>query len=341
MKANRTIALAAVLLALGAGAAWAGSENRVGTGGLHELRLPVGARSTALAGADIGSVSGAEALFYNPSGIAGTDRGTELMFSNTSYIAGTDVNFVGVTQSLGDLGMIGISAKVFSVGEIERTTETSPDGTGEFFSPTTTVIGLGYGKRMTDRVNFGGAFYFASERILQETASGVSFDFGFQYDTGYRGLKLGMAMKNFGPNSEFSGADFERNIRYDEDDPQSGNRTVTNNSSLFELPSLFQLGLSMPLVQGPTNLNAHALFQSNSFGRDEGRFGMELAVRNLAALRAGYVYNGDDESLFGLSYGVGVNVPLGSTRLAIDYAGQTINDGIFDDIQHVAVSLLF
>ena len=341
MKANRSIGWTAVMLVLGCAAAWAGSETRLGTGGLQQLRQPVGARSTALAGADIGSVSGAEALFYNPSGIAATDHTTEVLFSNTSYIADMDVNFVGIVQSMGDLGTLGLSAKVFSVGQIERTTESNPDGTGELFSPTTTIIGLGYGKRMTDRVNFGGTLNYYSERILQETASGVSFDFGFQYDTGYRGMKLGMSMKNFGSNGQFSGTDFERNILYQEDDPQSGSRTVTNESSRFELPALFQLGLSLPLSQGQTRSSVHGLFQSNSFGRDEARVGFELGYRDAAALRAGYVYNGNEQNLFGLSYGVGLYTKLGTSNLGVDYAGQTVKDGIFDDIHHVAVSLHF
>jgi hypothetical protein len=332
--------MAAVILVLGVGVAQAASDERLGTSGAPELRLPVGARTVAMGGANLGSVSGAEAIFYNPAGIAATDSPTEIMFSNTQYIANMTVNFVAVTQRLGNVGTLGISAKVFSVGDIPFTTESAPDGTGELFSPTFSTLGLTYGRKMTDRVNFGGTIYYISERILQETAGGVAFDFGFQYDTGYQGLMLGMAMKNFGPNLEYSGSDFERNLVLPGDDPQSGSRTVSSGSAKFELPSYFQLGMSYPVLRGTNSITLHGLYQNNSYAVDDGRVGAEWMYRKDGALRVGYKYSSNSDDLFGLTYGAGVRVPLGSANLWVDYAGQTVSD-FFDDVHHVALSLVF
>jgi len=340
MKTRRILGMAMAILVIVTGAAWAGSEERLGTGGASELRLPVGARAIAMGGASLGSVSGAEALFYNPAGAAATDSPTEVMFSHTQYIADMDVNYFGVTQSMGALGVLGLSAKVLSIGDIPFTNEAAPDGTGEIFSPTFATMGLTYAKRMTDRVNFGGTLSYISERILQETAAGAAFDFGFQYDTGYQGMKLGMAMKNFGPNLEFNGSDFDRNLLLPGDDPQSGSRTVSSGSARFEMPSYFQLGLSYPVVQGANSLTLHGIYQSSSFGQDEGCVGGEWMYRRDAALRLGYRYNSSDDFLYGLSYGAGLRVPLGTANLWVDYAGQTVSD-FFDDIQHLALSIVF
>lgn len=339
MKTRNVLGMAAAILMV-AGTAWAGSEDRLGTSGAPELRLPVGARNIAMGGASLGAVSGVEALFYNPAGIAVDENPTQLMFSHTQHIADMDLNYFGVTQTVGTLGVIGLSAKVLSVGEIPFTSEASPDGTGEMFTPTFATLGLTYAKRMTDRVNFGGTLSYISEKILQETAAGMAFDFGFQYDTGYQGMRLGMAMKNFGSNLQFNGSDFERNVLLPGDDPQAGNRTVTSGSARFELPSYFQLGMSYPVVQGTSSLTLHALYQSNSYGLDEGRFGGEWMYRKDAALRAGYVYNSSDDFLYGLSYGAGVRVPLGTANLWVDYAGQQVSE-FFDDVQHVALSIVF
>ncbi len=340
MKINRWTGLAVAVLSWMAGPVWAGTEERLGTGGAPELRLPVGARSIALAGANLGSIAGPEALFYNPAGIAGTEAGTQVLFSNTAYIADMDVNFVGVSQRMGDWGVLGLSVKVLSVGDIIFTSESAPDGTGEVFSPTFSTMGLTYARQMTDRVNFGGTIYYVAERILQETAAGVAFDFGFQYDTGYRGARLGMTMKNFGPNLSYNGADFETNLRPPDSDPQSGNRTFSSGSSHFELPSYFQLGMSLPLVQGQTSLTAHGLYSSNSYDVDDGRVGLELGWRQDGALRLGYKFSGNDDDLFGLSYGAGLRVPVGGSAMWLDYAGQTVSD-FFDDIHHVSLSLNF
>ncbi len=340
MRAQRIFWMTVVVLVLGSSLALAASDERLGTSGAPELRLPIGARTLAMGGANLGSVTGVEAIFYNPAGIASTDSPTEIMFSNTRYIADMSVNFVGVTQRLGGLGTVGVSAKVFSVGEIPFTTESAPDGTGETFSPTFATMGLSYGRKMTDRVNFGGTVYYISERILQETAAGVAFDFGFQYDTGYQGLTMGMTMKNFGPNLEYSGADFERNIVLPGDDPQSGARTVSSGSAKFELPSYFQLGLSYPVMRGTNSLTVHTLYQNNSYAVDDGRVGAEWMYRKDAALRVGYKFSSNSDDLFGLTYGAGLRVPLGSANVWVDYAGQTVSD-FFDDVQHVAVSLVF
>src|SRR5262249_43429900 len=79
--AIRALGLAALaaLVALVAASAWAGSDGRKGTNGAVELQIPVGARSTALGAPSTSDVSGAEATFWNPAGLAGLD-GTEVVF---------------------------------------------------------------------------------------------------------------------------------------------------------------------------------------------------------------------------------------------------------------------
>ncbi|HET9327210.1 MAG TPA: PorV/PorQ family protein [Candidatus Eisenbacteria bacterium] len=340
MRAQRILGMAAVILVLGSGVALAAGDDRLGTSGAPELRLPIGARNVGMSGANLGAVSGVESIFYNPAGIVGNDSPTEVMFSNTQFIADMAVNFVGVAQKMGNVGTVGLSAKVFSVGEIAFTSETAPDGTGEMFSPTFATLGLTYGRQMTDRVNFGGTVYYVAEKILQETASGVAFDFGFQYDTGFQGLMLGLAMKNFGPSLEFDGADFDQNIVLPGDDPQASPRTVGSGSAHFELPSNFQFGMSYPLMQGANSVMVHGLYQNNSYAMDDGRIGAEYMYRKDAALRLGYKYSGNEDDLFGLTYGAGVRVGLGSANLWVDYAGQQVSE-FFDDVHHISLNLAF
>jgi hypothetical protein len=341
MKAIRAMGMATILLTVVGGAAWGGSDNRLGTNGALELRLPVDAREIAMAGADLGSVQGVQALFYNPAGVAESDSKTEVSFTHTNWIANMNINYVGVAQSIGGVGTLGLSAKVLSVGDIPFTSESAPDGNGEVFSPTFSTLGLTYARRMTDRVNFGGTVYYISERIMQETAAGLAFDFGFQYDTDFRGIRLGMSMRDFGPNTSYAGSDFDRLIHLNSDDPQAANRNVSLSSASFELPSSFQFSLSMPLVRnGGSALMLHGLYESNSFASDDGRVGAEFMYRKLFALRAGYKITTNSDDLFGLSYGAGVRVPLGNSALWLDYAGQTVSN-FFDDVQNVSLTMKF
>jgi hypothetical protein len=340
MSKHITTGLVIAALLLQAGAALAGSEGRLGTGGQSELRIPVGARSIGIAGSNVGSIQGAEAVFYNPAGLASSERQTELLFSYARYIADMDLNYLAIAQNMGALGWVGFSAKVLSVGEMIFTTESAPEGTGETFSPTFSTLGLTYAKALTDRVNFGGTLYYTSERILEANAGGVAFDFGFQYDTGMQGIRLGAAMKNYGSTLQFGGGDFERQIRLGEDDPNADTRTLAFGSSEYELPSYFSGGFSWPAVRGLNNFTVHGLYQSNSFGVDEARVGAELGLRRDATLRVGYKVTSNDDDLFGLTYGVGLRVPLASTDLFVDYGGQQVSD-FFDDVHHVSIRFDF
>jgi len=95
-------ALAALAaLALLAGPAWAGTEERLGTGGNSAGRIMVGARSVGLAFSDLAATQGVEAMFGNPAGLARGDANTEVMFSHAAYIADMDLNYVAVAQQVG------------------------------------------------------------------------------------------------------------------------------------------------------------------------------------------------------------------------------------------------
>lgn len=341
MDARKYLGIVLAALALAATPAWAGSPERAGTSGAPELTLPVGARSVALAGSDVGTVSGVEALYYNPAGIANAKGNTELAFSHTTYIADMSYNYFAVTQAVGGFGYLGVSAKVFSVGEMIRTTEAAPDGTGEKFSPTFSTVGLSYGRKMTDRVNFGATVQYTAEHILQETAAGVSFSFGFQYDTDYRGLQLGMAMNNVGSNMEYSGSDLDHLQQLPGYNPFVASRNVGLSSATFELPTNFQFGLSAPLVHSGVNaFTLHGLYVSNSFAVDEGRLGGEYMYSKLFALRAGYKITSNTDDLFKFTYGLGVKVPVGASSMWVDYAGQPVSN-YFDDVQHLSLTFQF
>jgi hypothetical protein len=259
------------------------------------------------------------------------------------------VNFAGVTTTFGKLGSIGLSAKVLNVGDIEVTTEFAPDGTGEYFNPTFMVLGATYARRMTDRVNFGGTFQYVYEKIRTEEATGVAFDFGLQYDTKWHGVKFGLVMKNFGPDMTFSGPGFEHSVMIPGDDPQSQRRIVRIVPASFSLPTSIHMGVSMALVdEEEYAVTPHFTFQSNNFSYDEFRLGLEGAfLKRIISVRVGMVHSAaadgmmdeEDNYLYGLNAGVGINVPIGMSHLLFDYSwGKT---DFFDDISWYTLRFTF
>jgi hypothetical protein len=340
MKVYSLALTAGAVLLLAAGVAQADSQGRIGTSSAPELRLPVGARSIALGSSDLVMVGGAEALFYNPAGIANTDRKTDVLFSHTQYIADMKVNYVAVAQDMGGIGRLGVSAKVLSIGTIPYTTEAAPDGTGQTFSPTFSTLGLTYGKELTDRVNFGATVYYISERILQETAAGVAFDFDSS-TTRACGARFWLPEQHPRLHTHLAGSAFDQILLNPTDNPQAAGRNERPQSAAFELPSSFQMALGMPVVKGANPVNVFGTFSSNSFGRDDGHLGAEWVLRKVLALRGGYTFNGDTDALFQASYGFGVRLPVGASQLAIDWAAQPVKGGFFDDVQHLSLDIKF
>jgi len=359
LKMRRLVVRVLVVLALlacAAAPAFAGSDERKGTGGALELRLPVGPRGTALGSSVVSDAYGIDALFWNPAGLATIQR-TEAMFSHTQYFADMKLNYAAIGTHFG-FGTLAFNAKVLRVGDVIVTTEDAPDGTGEILTPTFSVLGASFARQFTDRVMFGLTTNFVTEHIRNATATGVSFDFGVQYLTGYHGLRFGMAMKNFGPSMGYTGDDFNINTQVPGTDPTASNRTLAFTSASFEQPSFFTLSTAYDLMKDANqHLSAMASFQNNNFVGDNFSGGAEWTYKETFALRGSYFgsvtnpldpVTGDTQTKFksgddmynGFAFGAGAQVKTGDTKLGVDMAWKTVRN-FFDDTIEVALRLTF
>ncbi len=319
--------------------AWAGGEDRLGTAGASELRIPIGTRATALGGAVVSDAHGVEALFYNPAGIAVGEE-TDLFFNHMGYINDMKVEYAGLTShAMG--GVIGVSFKALQVGDIIVTTEDAPDGTGEISSPVFSVAQVAYAKQMTDHVRVGGSFSVISERVLQESATGLAFDFGFQYDPLAHGLQFGFAMKNVGPNMKFGGSDLERSYPANNGNPQTGPYFLRSESASFEMPSYVTFGVSKLWHVGTASqFTLGGVYQNNNFSSDEYRGGGEFVWNDQLAFRGGYVGSSQAGYLYDWSAGAGWQLPLGNGHASVDYTYRNVKER-FDANQMFSVSMKF
>jgi hypothetical protein len=351
------VAWAALFAIAHAGLSLAGSDERKGTGGATELRIPVGPRGNTLGPAAVSDASGIDALYFNPAGLASVE-GTEAIFSHTRYIANMTLNYVAVGTHLSRVGSLALSAKMLSVGDIIVTTEDAPEGTGEILSPTFAVLGLTWARPFTDRVSFGATFGYLTERIANASAQGVAFDFGVQYATGWNGLKFGMAMKNFGSSMQFSGPDFEVSTRPPGSDPISSDRTFSASSASAEMPSYFSIGAAYDLVhRSDQRLAALAAFQNNNFVGDNVCGALEWSYRDLFAVRGSYygtMHNltdpttasessssgAGDDLYSGVALGLGYRMKTGGSKLGVDLAWKPVRR-FFDDVIEVGLKVGF
>jgi len=318
---------------------FAGNESKIGTAGASEILLPVGARETAMGGTGLAMMDGVESIHWNPAGFAGGWDGSSVsaMFSHMDYLATTKLDYAAIGLNLGDVGNIGLSLRSFSWGDIQETTEDQPDGTGRTFSPSYLTLGLTYGKSLTDRISIGFTGKFISETILRTSATGFALDAGVIYKVGgagpLSGLRFGVALKNIGPNMQFSGDDLARTAVPPNSAPGAVAVPMSFTSQSFEIPSSFEMGVGYDYkLEEDHRLSGNVQFNNMNFGSDQYRIGGEYSYKEILFLRGGYVGTSGTTAqyVFGGTFGVGVNYDLGGIVVEADYAYMAAR--IFDGI---------
>lgn len=320
---------------------YAGGGKRNGTAGAQELLIPVSARGLALSGANISGIQGINAIFYNPAGF-GVSEGTEAMFTYMNYIADIGMSYVALGVNLGDIGAIAFNIRTLDFGDIPITTVDNPYGTGSTFSPTFVVAGITYSNSLTDRIRVGLNVNVVTENILRTSATGVSFDAGIQYTglAGLEGLSMGVVLRNLGPKMKFAGSDLIRSA--EDPDGIRGPQFYNIDAASFELPSQLELGVSyIHRIDESYKAMIATSFQNNNFAHDEYKIAGEFSYNNMFFVRGGYGYVSEnvddpDQSLFGPTYGVGVNIETG-VDITVDYAYRSVD---FFDANHMISIIL-
>ena len=214
---------------------FAGGAKRNGTAGAQELLIPSSASGLALNGANISSITGLDAVFYNPAGFGGSQTSTEAMFSHLNYIADISMSFAAVGVSFSELGSLAFSLRTLNFGDIPITTVENPYGTGSMYSPSYVTLGLTYANSVTDRIRVGFNLKLVSEKIVRTSATGFALDAGIQYQglAGLDGLSFGITLKNLGPQMKFDGPDLIRSAA--EIEAKRGNNYYMIDAASFEL----------------------------------------------------------------------------------------------------------
>lgn len=318
------ILLLSVLTAL------AGNPNRIASAGAAELLIPVGARGIALGSSALATITGAEAMYFNPAGMARANSDVDVMFSTMNHIADINVSYAAVAMKAGSLGSLGLSIKSLGFGDIPVTSELFPDGTGETYSPSFFNIGLTYSSLVSDRVSFGATAMLVNEKIMSTSASGVAFTVGIQYDgLVVPGLSIGIAIKNVGTQMKYEGSNLTQQGTITGASRNDNPNWYTVSTSGFDLPTSMEIGLGYKQKFGEENaLTLSGIFENNNFSNDEYKVGGEFAFQNMLFVRGGYSLSpqsgkdvaGQQSYIYGFTAGLGIAVDLGDVQARLDYA---------------------
>lgn len=319
---------------------FAGTIRSSGTAGAAQLLIPVGAENIAVSNANVATVSGVEALFQNPAGVAKYDGSAQVMAGTMTYIADIKVTNFGLLSNFGKIGTIGLSVKSLDFGDIPVTTFNETEGTGATFSPRFMTIGVTYAKSFSDRVQFGVNFKLVSEAIMNTKASGLAIDLGVQYQFPDMPLYIGVVLKNLGGRMEYQGSDLEQRLSPAGAESGSMKERFRIKAEQFDLPSQFDISLNYEVIP---DLTLMGTFTQNSFSANTGSFAAKYSFKDFVWVAAGTQLGiagsseqpddvDDDEwdeysnTVWGYTFGAGVVIPLGEFKVGVGYSYRSVSD---------------
>ncbi|MFQ5627629.1 MAG: PorV/PorQ family protein [bacterium] len=295
-------------------------DDKVGSVGFRFLNLGFGARPTAMGQAYTSMVDDALAVFWNPGGL-GSVENFSINFTHSEYLVETNYQAVAAADYLEGIGTVGVGLTLLDYGDIIETefpgVGDSDPRTGNLLDASDFALGVSFARKLSDQFSLGITAKFFQEDLAGVEASGVAFDIGTMFDTGYKGIKIGAAMTNFGPDVGFSGNGFE-------------------SEQDLALPQAFRIGISMDskalndnenfVVTGTVDLVKNA----DTIQRFP--VGVEVMISKVLMLRGGYVLGFDEGSY---SLGAGVHV----SKFQIDYSLSKLEDFDATDIQRFSIGI--
>ncbi|HMI30507.1 MAG TPA: PorV/PorQ family protein [Candidatus Limnocylindrales bacterium] len=284
---------------------YAGTANAQAEAGAQSLLIAPGARADGMGRAFVAVANDANAVWWNPGGLAFTtghdvstmytklvpDLADDVFFSYTSY-----------AQHVEGWGGIGFSLGYLSYGQ---SIATDPDGNelGTFNSYEVAPT-LAYGTELMKDMGFGVSLKLVRVDLApadktQDRAAGrgttFAADLGGLYKIPKWKASVGMALQNLGPNIAY--------IDQDQSDP------LGRNAKLGFAVTPFETEMYRVLVVGDVNrsLLSHGAFIENA--------GAEFEFNRLLAIRAGYIYD-PRGTVKDMTYGLGLNYH----GIRVDYA---------------------
>ena len=280
---------------------------RVGTASAQFLKIGVGARATGMGEAFVAVADDISTLYWNPAGIAKLNRHA-LTASHGEWFVDMGHEFVGGVWNLRGSSAIGIQATVLGSDDMLRTTEYKPAGTGYYFSYGSFAAGLTYAQGLTDRFVLGGTIKYVQEDYDNLTSRTVMVDMGTLYYVGYKSLRIGMSVLNFGGDMRPGGTyTIEENGEDVEKDYES-----------FPAPTEGKFGIAMDAVDATNHVLTLSMEIDHAADEAEkAKFGFEWTYSGLASLRGGYVLNVEER---GLSLGAGAAIGGDKMQAHVDYS---------------------
>lgn len=301
------------------------------------LKVGVGARQVGMGSATTSLLGDATNLFWNPAGIGLREDQLQVSFHYNKWIAELSQNALAATYNLGDIGTIGIGVMTFGLSGISADRDVYPGNpalqalqidqqSSSSYDYMDLLFQASYSRFVTDRLSLGVSVKFISEKIDDQSATAIAFDFGSVYSIGVMNWKVGARINNLGGDIKF----------YDYASP---------------IPLTFSIGTSLAPLQDENSMLTVAVDAVKPQDGLQYFFtGVEYMFMNMISVRGGYKlnYSGVDDggttfrsaiksTIEGFSAGAGFNTMVSEYGLRLDYSYTQMD--ILDAVHRVSLTV--
>jgi len=276
-----------------------------GQSGVDFLKIGVGARAMAMAGAYTGIAEGAEASYWNPAGLAQIEH-IELAAMHLQWSTDIMYEFLSYAQKFPTIGAFGLGISYLGFGDIDARDEFGQSLTG--FSAYDVCGMFSFARPINEQLNIGANAKLFQEKIGDDNATGYALDIGGLYSLAK--ARFGLSLRNLGMKLKF----------VDEE---------------FSLPMIVSLGVSYYPLGSQLVLALAGDYQIES-ERGNVRFGAEYWIQEMLAVRAGYQYKTKDDEL-GILNGFGAGLGVKKMKFGIDYGYEPSSE--LGDIHRLSLKL--
>jgi hypothetical protein len=332
MISRKFLALVPVMLVATITAADAQVElNKLAQSTMNFLLVSVSPKASAMGEAYSAFGTGADAMFYNPAGMAEMNTNFSAAVNFTQWIA--DINYYAgaISWKIGNYGVVGINVLSVDYGTILGTSLDLQKGyvdNGALSNVGAYSFGLSYAKEISNTFMVGGNIRYVGQDLgvnnfvdgtsSTNDATKLTFDIGVKYYTLFKDFRFGMAIRNFS-------SDITREL-----DPE-------------QLPLTFTMGGALDLLdfvnekhdKGTSLTFAVDFLHPNNYS-ERVDMGLEYRVLGILALRGGYQTNRDIQSW---SAGVGFNASVGGTTWEVNYSFSKMD--IFSNVNRFSLEAAF
>lgn len=269
---------------------------KINISGMQFLKIGQGARATAMGDAFTAVSDDINAMFWNGAGLTHIEN-VAVQFNYANWLLDTEIYSVSAAWNTRSARgeVLGISLMTQAPKGSPETTIYQPNGTGQDVDVDQFQIGLLYAIKFTDKFSFSAKFNYVQENLFNQKTKAGTIDVGSFFYTGFRSLRIAMAFKNFGPDQKSRDAVFS-----------------------YLMPLTYTIGIAAE-VYGEKGDPAYVTLSTESVYpvdfEQRWHSGAEVWLQNAIALRAGWKWNYDLESV---AFGAGFKQEIGGNAVTAD-----------------------